>query len=550
MNAHLRPLLGAIVAIPFVLTNAAAQGPPVTVTSSEQFAAGREQPVLPIAPIPAPTLIASPQPLLAVPDGIPPPGWVSLAPKPGILPPGVVAFIPPSLGFRAMRYHEVMPLQGRELSPAPNYGNLFDRQTPLPRSNNDFFDRPMTSLVPMAVLGFGDASPGSITAGGTVRGDAVSGSAQLPSATQFVPSAIPVKGDANFGLPARATVETVEIGTHLFLDTNVATAVTPTVRVFTQLNGFTRLDGSTGGRMPHLFGQLKDLVVGKADTFFSDPDAFPNTIDLRGPNALVYVQHLLIGYTFAYQWGGTALETGLSIELPEPSVTPPDPENATEFTSRSQIPDLVARARIMGRKWGHVQLASIVRSIGIENQAYETGTGSDTVEHSASHQEVFGWGILGTGMVQPFGGWDFVGGDLFGFGGMCGRGISEYNLDLRPLNGLDAMFDDKDQLRALPLTSFFLSYTHLWTPKLRSTVVYSQVDLKSFDSPDLEDSPYRRGRYFAANLIYEWNVTSAGSSPEPGTAFTGIEYLFGRKELLDGSYGDAHRVQFTAGARY
>jgi hypothetical protein len=153
-------------------------------------------------------------------------------------------------------------------------------------------------------------------------------------------------------------------------------------------------------------------------------------------------------------------------------------------------------------------------------------------------------------MVQPFGGWDFVGGDLFGFGGMCGRGISEYNLDLRPLNGLDAMFDDKDQLRALPLTSFFLSYTHLWTPKLRSTVVYSQVDLKSFDSPDLEDSPYRRGRYFAANLIYEWNVTSAGSSPEPGTAFTGIEYLFGRKELLDGSYGDAHRVQFTAGARY
>src|SRR5439155_10264267 len=115
------------------------------------------------------------------------PGWVSVPKLAGIQPPGVSLFIPPSLGFYALRYHEVMPEQGRNLSPEPDYGNLFGRQTPLPRTHNDFFDRPMTSLVPASVTWFGTAHPGSVSAGGTVRADAVVGTARLPSSVSFVP---------------------------------------------------------------------------------------------------------------------------------------------------------------------------------------------------------------------------------------------------------------------------------------------------------------------------------------------------------------------------
>src|SRR5262249_24723817 len=143
-----------------------------------------------------------------------------------------------------------------------------------------------------------------------------------------------------------------------------------------------------------------------------------------------------------------------------------------------------------------------------------------------------------------------VAADLIGFGGVYGRGITSYNPDLGLNSGLDAVFDDKDQLRALPMSTFFASYTHLWTERLRSAVVYSQVDLTSFVYPDLLISPYRRGRYFATNLIYEFDIWSEGDNPRKGTGFTGIEYLYGRHELLDGKYGDAHRVQFTAGARF
>ena len=303
--------------------------------------------------------------------------------------------------------------------------------------------------------------------------------------------------------------------------------------------------------MPHLFGQLKGLVVGEADTFFPTRERSPTQIDYAGPNALVYLQHKLIGYLFdIYQGPTAAVEARLRVDSPEPGVAQPDPQDAGLFTGRSQIPACAARARVWNPVWGQFQFASIVRSVGIENLEYTTGSGATEIVQPASNQQVVGWGVQCTARLHPFDGMPVIAYDLVGFGGSYGRGITSYFPDFGDSSGLDAVFDDKDQLRALPLSSFFMSYTHLWTERLRSTVVYSQVDLKSFESPDLATSPYRRGRYFAANLICEFDITTAGNDPKQGIAFTGIEYLFGRHELLDGSYGDAHRVQLTAGAKY
>jgi hypothetical protein len=457
----------------------------------------------------------------------------------------------PSVGFPAPTYKLAMERFGRPQSLEPDYGHILDRQTPLPRPDNAFLDRALSPfLAEVSPFGRTDiASYGPLYVGGIARGDAVIGTAQLSKPFSFIPSSIPVQGQKTFGLPQPATVQEAAIGNHLFLESYVTTEMVPPVRLFSQVAGFVQADGSGGGQVPHLFGQLKSLIVGKADTFFSDPRAYPNTIDLQGPNALVYMQHMLIGYLWEYQWPGVALEAGLSVEQPEPSVTPPDPKNASNFTSRSQIPDIAARTRFWDPIWGHVQFASILRSIGTENLEYTTEIDKTKVVHPASNQQVIGWGVQCTGMLHPFDGLPVIAYDLIGFGGSCGRGIASYYPDFGPNSGLDAVFDDKDQLRALPLTSFFTSYTHLWTPQLRSTVVYSQVDLKSFDSPDLSGSPYRRGRYFAANLIYEFDVTVSDDNKK-GRGFTGIEYLYGRHELLDGKYGDAHRIQLTAGAKY
>jgi len=554
MTAPSRPLFSAAVALAVVLTgglgaDAVAQEPLAGV-SGDGFAAARAEPVAQVIPTPAPA---------PVPEIVPPPLPTPLPCDPAIATGRPLGnwFAPWSLGLYSASQVELMRAFGRELSQEPDYGNIFDRQTPLPRASNTYFARPLTPLVagPTPIINyegpFEYATYATPLGGGTARGDVVSDSANLSKTLYFVPSSIPVRGQPTFGLPGPTTVTSADIGTHLFLEENVATKLAA-VRVFSQLAGFVRSDGSATGRVPHLYGQLKDLVIGKADTFFSDARAFPNTIDLAGPNALVYVQHVLIGYVFdVYQWTGSGLVAGLSLEQPEPRVTPFDPAHPNEFTTRSSIPDVCTQARIEGKSWGHVQVASIVRGLGIENKAYMTTSGTKEVKQPATHEEVYGWGVQCTGMLHPLLEWDLIAADWLGFGGVCGRGIASYNVDLQPLNAnLDAVFDAKDDLRALPLTTFFLSYTHVWPLGLRSTVVYSQVDLKSIDSPDLKESPYRRGRYVAANLIYEWDVWTAGDKPQHGRLFAGIEYLYGRKELLDGKYGDAHRVQFTAGAKY
>src|SRR5205807_7226456 len=107
-------------------------------------------------------------------------------------------------------------------------------------------------------------------------------------------------------------------------------------------------------------------------------------------------------------------------------------------------------------------------------------------------------------------------------------------------------------LRALGMFGYWAAYTHYWVPQLSSTVVYSQVEADSFPSPAFDvakgQAPYRHGRYAAVNLIYE-TVTPVVVK-KAGTLFTGIEYLYGEKELLNGAAGVDHRLQATLGVKF
>src|SRR4030095_9008086 len=102
-----------------------------------------------------------------------------------------------------------------------------------------------------------------------------------------------------------------------------------------------------------------------------------------------------------------------------------------------------------------------------------------------------------------------------------GEGIAHYNVDLQGLND-DAALDAQGHLRALPLTSYYVGYTHFWTDCLRSTAVYSQVDLDS----EASQGPfaYRHGQYASINLAYAF--------PKQNLQI-GIEYLYGRKETFN-----------------
>jgi hypothetical protein len=216
-----------------------------------------------------------------------------------------------------------------------------------------------------------------------------------------------------------------------------------------------------------------------------------------------------------------------------------------------------AQVLLKNDTWGHIQTATILRDVGIENTFYTTGTAPALVAHPSNHDDVFGWGVQVSGVFNPFANMEWLKRDHINFLVMYGEGIANYDYDLRGLN-YDAAFTLSRQLKALPLLSYYLAYEHYWTDHFRSTVVYSEVDLDSIVSPGATASPYRHGRYVAANLIYQWDFSillDPTQPPDPkntksGRGFAGIEYLYGQKESLNRGSGDDHRVQFTVGFKY
>ena len=134
---------------------------------------------------------------------------------------------------------------------------------------------------------------------------------------------------------------------------------------------------------------------------------------------------------------------------------------------------------------------------------------------------------------------------------VVGRGIGNYILDLRALGGSDAAVDASKNLNALPVMSYYLGYTHYWTPKLYSSMTFSQVDLNSIASQG--PSAYRHGRYAAVGLMYEQQVhliADLTKDAGPHYAIVGLEYIYGEKMTIANGSGSDNRVQFTLGLKF
>jgi hypothetical protein len=191
--------------------------------------------------------------------------------------------------------------------------------------------------------------------------------------------------------------------------------------------------------------------------------------------------------------------------------------------------------------WGHLQASTVFRDIAIENGG------------NSYNRDVFGWGARLSGALLPFTEISAFQNDTFYFGATYGEGIGAYILDLQT-RGYDGAVDSTNHLKALPVFAYYIGYTHYWTKSLRSSLVFSEVDLDSIAlATDPKNLEYHRGRYCAVNTVYQWEVQFP-VDPDPTknlhTAFTGIEYLFGQKETLGGAQGEDHRVTLTVGLKY
>jgi hypothetical protein len=291
-------------------------------------------------------------------------------------------------------------------------------------------------------------------------------------------------------------------------------------------------DGNTF-RLRHAFGQFRDLLAGKTWSAFYDAEAAPEEVDFEGINGRVIVRQTQIRY---FPQIGKNLRLMVSLEDPNPQVT--------GGSGVSDYPDLVASIR---RDWfsrWHVKSALLVRQIGAiaNNGVDQNGQSCDPgitnlacvpIVNAGEKQKVFGWALTASGNVQvPW--WNEN--DNFLFQLNYGEGIGRYLNDLSSVTSLgidggqDAVINPATgEMKALPAFGGYLAFQHWWAKSLRSTFLYSLVNVNNLDFQPA--TAYHQTQRASANIIWSpisnidlgaeflWGERSNnGADPAPGSA--------------------------------
>jgi hypothetical protein len=196
---------------------------------------------------------------------------------------------------------------------------------------------------------------------------------------------------------------------------------------------------------------------------------------------------------------------------------------ATNIRNDEKVPDATLQVRYEG-KWGHVQLAGILRRLG-----YET-LGTDNND-PRGHKT--GWGVdLGTSFNISLA--------TLRVGAVYGRGIASYmndgGMDFAP--SVNVIFEPGNvilvpQAEAVKLFGW-TSYVDLnWSKKWTSTIGYSFTKVDNTNFQDV--TAFHRGDYASANVLYH----------PAANILTGPEVLWGKRTDNDGNKGEDWRVQYT-----
>lgn len=351
----------------------------------------------------------------------------------------------------------------------------------------------------------------------------------------FLPSAIPAVGDPYFGSGQRVQLlgagNAANISGYVLVNPDVA-AVAHTQLLLTDTSVSASGETDANIVLSQAFVELARFKLGVMESAFADYSAVPGVLDLAGPNARVTAFPGGIGEGIgrvSYDVIAAAPEGGttatVSFEQPQPLIVAAETEDTF-----ARYPDVVFTARYVALDQWHVQIGSVLRDLGIEN---ETATLRD---------EEFGWGISLSGSymlssISP--GRD----DRFVFSVTHGEGISRYIADLNSaVTTNDATVDVAGALTPLPVLAWYAGYTHNWSANWCSTAVYSQVTLDSVEPLNPLGSPYLEGEFVAVNLVYHRELDFGSENMHD--FYTGVEYLFGSKETFDGD-GDAFRVMWV-----
>jgi len=262
-------------------------------------------------------------------------------------------------------------------------------------------------------------------------------------------------------------------------------------------------------RLRQFYAQYRNFLAGQTWSAFSDPDAFPDTLEFEGPPGIIGLRNPQFRYT---QPLGKHHSVGVSVEK-----SGTDTPFSTQFgvpIGTQKWPDLVGFYRYEN-KYGHIHAAALFRNVGgiVPNEE---------IFNLARHTGGFGASLSGV--------WGVPNKNNVVFQLVIGKGISNYYNDNFGL-GTDVGFAADQHLVATPTGSGTFGYTHYWNKILRSTVSYGYLQINSpvFDP----GTTYHVSHYATGNLIVQPSVRY----------LFGAEYIYGSLERKDGFKWIAPRIQ-------
>ena len=278
--------------------------------------------------------------------------------------------------------------------------------------------------------------------------------------------------------------------------------------------------GQTTFRLRHAWGELGAVGAGQTWSPFMDPDVFPNILEYWGPSGMPLFRNVQVRYM---PLRGED-EVFIALERPGASGDGGVYSDRVELQNvriRTPLPDLSAHYKKSG-KWGHVQLAGIVRQIKWD----DTGQGPYDLSGSA-----VGWGLHASTNLKV------AKADLVRASVVVGAGVQNYMNDAPIDIGIKNNPGDKTKPivgEAIPLVGVVAFYEHTWSKILTTAIGYSYFKV---DNPDgQKPSDFKSANYAIANLL---------CTPVAGV-MAGAEFQYGKRtNFSDGFSSDDYRVQFS-----
>ena len=286
---------------------------------------------------------------------------------------------------------------------------------------------------------------------------------------------------------------------------DTTTASGSKITAFIEMDFFTHEDGnevvsnSYSPRLRHAFIKYDKWTVGQTWSTFQDVSVLPEALDFVGPaESTTFIRQAMVRYTSG--------NLELAAENPQAFVV----GGARDF---STVPDLIARYTFKMDGGSYVRVAGLMRSIKVGpeggSQADETGWGI-----SASTKFVFGNGGDLRAMVT------------------VGDGVGRYiGLGFVP----DGYIDVNDNIQTAESLAWFVSYRHLWNDKWRSNIMYGTTSndyTSDVAAATLNDTASSIHVNLIRNVLPKLDV--------------GAEFIFGEREVVNGTDGDFTRFQVSA----